>query len=183
MTSMNLVGIYALFAEIPLLVTIAILFVMTEVVIYIGRDLLEGLGYQVAYSAKFGDAALLGAVFIAVRIVQRGDMPVLPDWMMNMSHQFAIWVTCIAVGGFVYTYTIDAREGREMDAYHDFVVVPMFLFFTIMLLPVIYMAGTLAEQYSTIGLLLFYFATVAFDAMTGRMNQRKWMRDNPMSLD
>jgi len=30
-------------------------------VIYVARDFFEGLPYQVAYSAQFGDAALVGA--------------------------------------------------------------------------------------------------------------------------
>lgn len=177
MNSYNLVGIHEILSTFPLWGTVLILYLFTDGVMHFGRDLFEGLGYQIAYSAKFGDVALFGCVFIAATILQRGG-PVLPGWMMDNNHQIAVLIVCLAAGVAVTFTTLSSRAGRIMDIYHDIVIAPLVLFFAIMLLPVIYLGGTLIEKFWTVLLIMFWVLLVVIDIKTNRMNQRRWMKDN-----
>jgi hypothetical protein len=171
------VGIHALLVSLPLWATVLILYTITDCVMHLGRDRLEGLGYQVAYSAKFGDVALFGAVFIAVTILQRGEVA-LSGWMMAEDFQLATFFGCMALGFAVSFFTLKSRSGQWMDFYHDAVIAPMVLFFAIMLLPVIYLGGTVIEKFWTVSFIVFWVILVGVDIKLDRMNQRGWIKRN-----
>lgn len=169
------VGIHALLVSLPLWATVLILYAVTDCVMHLGRDRLEGLGYQVAYSAKFGDVALFGAVFIATTILQRENV-VLPEWMMQWNLQLAAFLACILLGLLVSATTLELRSGQYMDLYHDIVIGPMVLFFAITLLSVIFLGGTNVEKFCTACFIAFWGALVAVDIRTDRMDQRNWIK-------
>jgi hypothetical protein len=148
---------------------------------HIGRDRIEGLGYQVAYSAKIGDAALFGVVFITATILQRGGFT-LPGWLMDGSVHASIGLVSFIIGVSVCNITLASRWGHVMDVYHDVVIAPMILYFAATLLPVIYLGGTTAEKISTVCLVLLWIALVAFDVKTDRMNQRRWLTERGINL-
>ena len=168
------VGIHAFLTRTPLWVTVLILYLMTDGAMHIGREYFEGLAYQVAYSAKFGDAALLGVVFIATTILQRGNV-VLPKLLTKVWMHRAIVLVGICLGSAVSWLTLPARSGQIMDIYHDVVIAPMILYFAVTLLPVIYLAGKRAEKVSTVCFILFWLALVVYDTGSNRMNQRNWL--------
>jgi hypothetical protein len=67
----GLIGIHYLLAVSPIWFTGIILWIFTDGAIHLMRDKLEGLGYQVSFSAKFGDTGLIIAILIAATILQR----------------------------------------------------------------------------------------------------------------
>lgn len=170
----NFVGIHLILASLPLWATVIILWSITDGIMHFGRDRLEGIGYQIAFSAKYGDVGLFGAVFIAATILQRGTI-ILPGWMMNSNQQLSLFVILVFVGAVGSFLTMKSRSGEIMDVYHDFIIAPMILFFAIMLLPVIYLGGTAVEKFWTVCFIFIWVICVAIDVKCDRMNQRRWM--------
>lgn len=160
-----------------------ILCFVTDGAMYLGRDIFEGLGYQVAYSAKFGDAMLFGVVFIAATIIKREE-PYLRSWffwtpwLMKGWFHLLVLLGSVALGITVSVLTLASRSGQMMDVYHDVVIAPMILYFAIALLPLIYYAGTKTEKRWTICFILIWLALVVFDIKYDRMNQRQWIERN-----
>lgn len=177
----HFVGIHAFLVWCPLWATVLILYAITELVMHTGRDLFEGLGYQVAYSAKVGDAALFGVVFIVATILQRGNI-VLPGWLMETHVHLLLVVGCCLLGYVVNRMTLESRLGQAMDTYHDLVIAPMILYFAITLLPVIWLGGTTTERAATICFVLIWVALVVYDIKSDRMNQRQWLQKHGVTL-
>lgn len=177
----NYTGVYSFFAETPIWALALILYAVTLGVIHAGRDYLEGLPYQVAYSAQFGDAALIGAVLIAATILQRGGF-VVPVKLAEVSIQIVFLVASIFLGVVVSFLTHESRSGQAMDTYHDVIVGPLILYLAVMLLPVIYFGGTKAEMATVFCLVLFWLALVVFDVKYKRMDQRSWLKEHGVTL-
>lgn len=179
----NSVGIYRILAILPIWATVMILYLVTDGAMYLGRDIFEGLGYQVAYSAKFGDTMLFGVVFIAATIIKREE-PYLRSWffwvpwLMNGWFHLLVLIGCVALGLTVSVLTLATRSGQMMDVYHDVVIAPMILYFAIALLPLTYYAGTKIEKRWTFFFILIWLVLVIFDIKYDRMNQRQWIERN-----
>ncbi|MEK7109526.1 MAG: hypothetical protein AAB919_03825 [Patescibacteria group bacterium] len=138
------------------------------------RDKLEGLGYQVSYSAKYGDALLIIAVLIAATMLQRDGVHV-PGWLQNGWTQIVILVVCIGIGAVVSWATFGERSGQAADMYHDLVIGPVILFFAIMLVPIIWQNARWHEAFAVIVAAVVWMALVYVDAKYERLNQRQWL--------
>jgi hypothetical protein len=172
-------GIYLL-TVLPIWATAAILFAVTAVAMAVGRDLFEGVPYQVAYSAMIGDAGLIMCVLIAATILQRGSA-ITPGWMQNSTIHALILSGSVILGALVSVLTIRSRSGHAMDVYHDVVIGPIFLYLAIILLPIIFKNGSRFEAGATIGFILLWLALVAFDTKYQRMDQRRWLQTHHLS--
>ena len=170
----NLPGVYCVLALLPIWETAAILFVMTQLAILVGRDIFEGLPYQVAYSAAVGDAGFVVSVLIAATILQRCQY-VAVWWPRTGKAQTLVLYASVVIGTVASMLTISSRSGRTMDIYHDVVVVPLFLYLAITLLPVIFKNGKRVEIVATLCCILLWAILVVFDVMHDRMNQREWL--------
>lgn len=175
-----MVGIHAFLVWCPLWALALILYLATDCVIHILRDWKEGLGYQVSYSAKIGDAGLIGCVLIAATILKRGNL-VLPDWLMNANFHYAfmlgVLLLCIAL-----EITLKSRSCQLADIYHDLVIAPAFLYFAVTLLPVIYLGGRFSEKFATFCLVCVWAALVIYDIYDKRMDQRRWLQRHGIVL-
>jgi hypothetical protein len=158
----------------PIWVTALVFIIITFVTMMVGRDVLEGMPYQVSYSALIGDIGLFVVVLIAAGILQRQGT-VVPEWLHGRA-QLLVLAVSIPVGVTVFSKTFISREAEWMDFYHDVVIAPLILYLAVTLLPIIYLNGTPTEQRATIALVAIWAALVAFDIGYDRMNQRRWLR-------
>lgn len=179
MDTAHLVGSYYVLTKLPIWATAMILYFATLGIIHIGRDYFEGLPYQVAYSAQFGDAALFGVVLLAAGILQQhtGSI-IIPQWLESSTVHMATLAASLALGVLVSVLTLKTRSGQAMDVYHDVVIAPIIVYLAITLLPVIYFNGTRIEKVTTVCFILFWLALVVFDIKAERMNQREWLTKN-----
>ena len=175
------IGSLYVLANLPIWATALILYFATLGVIHVGRDYFEGLPYQVAYSAQFGDAALFGAVLIAAGILQRKGI-YIPEWIQNQTLHVIIGSGSVCVGTLVSLVTLGKRSGQYMDVYHDVVVGPLILYLAITILPVIFLNGTTIEVLATMCLALFWACLVIFDVKKKRMDQRSWLTAHGMTF-
>jgi len=166
-------GSHYVLSELPIWASSIILYAVTMGVIYVARDFFEGLPYQVAYSAQFGDAALAGAVLIAATIIHRGD-PLPLSLSSGSSHVLA------AIAGLTLGLTWWALDRPTYwgDIYHHLFLAPLFLYLAITLLPVILINGTTLEKSCVLSFALLWAALVAFDLTHERMNQRQWLQNH-----
>jgi hypothetical protein len=178
---MKLVGSYYVLATLPVWATAAILFAITMATILVGRDVLEGLPYNVAYSAIIGDAGLLIGVLIAATILQWGIVDV-PQWLHSgTTHVLILFV--LALGGTaVCLLTLGSRSGQAMDIYHDTVIAPLILYLAITLVPVIYYNGTKTEKLSVLVCFVLWASLVVFDIKYKRMDQRSWLQNHGVTF-
>ena len=167
---------YALF-ELPIWASALIFYGVTTGVIYVARDFLEGLPYQVAYSAEFGDTALAGAVLIAATILQRGDP--LP-WRLTSGYLHVV-AALVGISCGITWWSLD-RPTHLGDIYHHLVVAPLILYLAITLLPVIVISGTKVEKFCVLCLVLVWATLVTFDVTHERMNQRQWLQSHGVTF-
>jgi len=168
------VGFYAFLAWCPIWAMAMILFLVADVILHIGRDILEGLGYQISYTSKIGDLLLSGGILIAATILQRGTVAP-PAWIMNGVTQLGLAVVGVGIGAIVYICTYDARSAKAMDLYHDLVIIPLYLFCAITLVPVILRGGRWYEIVVSACFVILWLLLVRYDAVNSRLDQRKWL--------
>lgn len=171
------VGSHHALSVLPIWASGLMLYGVTMGVIYVVRDIFEGLPYQVAYSAQFGDAVLAGAVLVAATILQRD--PVLPGWLMGGN--FHVIAALISIGFGVTWWAID-RPAQWGDLYHHLFIAPLILYLAITLLPVILLNGTRIEKSCVLCFALLWAALVVFDVTHARMNQRQWLQNRGVTF-
>jgi hypothetical protein len=141
--------------------------------IHLMRDKLEGLGYQTAFSAKYGDTGLLTSILIAVTILQRDDYQ---PFLLNISAlQWTILVVCVGIGCSVSFTTNGLRSGQAADVYHDMVIGPAVLFLVITLMPVVWYEARWYESLVIIIAIMTWITLIWIDLKNGRFNQRQWL--------
>lgn len=178
---MHLTGSLYILATLPIWATAAILFAVTMAAILIGRDVFEGLPYNVAYSAVIGDAGLVISILIAATILQRGVI-YLPVWLQDGTFHGMIMLTCVVLCGSICALTLGSRSGQLMDIYHDVVIAPLILYCGITLVPVVYYNGTGVENGALICFVCLWLGLVFFDYKCKRMDQRSWLQNHGVVL-
>ena len=173
----NYTYIYWLLNTLPIWATALILYMVTMGMIFFLRDRYEGLFYNTSYSAMLGDGALIVAVLMATEMLKRGAS--LPYWAQAGGYQFVVGVIGLALG--LVWYTLDAPE-QWGDCYHHIVIAPMLCYLGITLLPVVAVNGNIWEYCATIFLIATWLALVIFDASQDRLNQRRWIQGQEVTL-
>ena len=176
MNTAGLVGSHYVLAALPIWATVAVLVLLTYVVLYAGREYFEGMPYNVATSAIYGDAGFVICILIAAGILQR--RPVEHAWLESSSFHWgfahlavilglvAQWLVIRQFGGF----------GQYVDTYHNLFIVPLFVYLLVTILPVIYLYGTITEKTFPIFALVLWVVLYLYDVATGRLEQRDWLR-------
>jgi hypothetical protein len=170
-------GSHYVLSLLPIWATAILLYSVTTGVVYVLRDNFEGLPYQVAYSAQFGDAALLGAILIAATILHRGKP--LP-WRYSRGY-FHVLSALVSLTIGITWWSLD-RPSHCGDLYHHFFVAPLILYLAITLFPVILINGTRLEKAIVLCFVLSWATLVAFDLTQHRMNQRAWLQAHGVTL-
>ena len=143
-------------------------------ILWIGRKIFEGRGYDVALSSKFGDVGLATFIIIASYIIQQPDFQPT-EWMESRSFNWSMASISISAG---MVFLVLVKPKHLVDGWHAIITVPMFLYFIGTTVPVYLYHGTWWQQVIGLFLLLFWLALVIYDAKTGRLDQRKWIKEN-----
>jgi hypothetical protein len=170
-------GSYALLKALPLGLTAAVLFFLCIGILHIGRERSEGLPYNVAWSSEIGDPFLICYVLTGIAILQRPGT-VLGNWQVTFQFWAAILGAISAVAAQAMAVRGLARGPKLMDAYHNFVIVPLLVFLIISFLPVIWFSGTWMERQMTCGLVFIWAGLVLYDIANYRLDQRSWLMAN-----
>jgi hypothetical protein len=176
----HLAGSLYVLAKLPIWATAAI-FAAIGLAILVGRDIFEGLPYNVAYSAAIGDVALTIGVLIAATILQRGGVRI-PELLQKGEIHIMIAAASFGLGTIVCSATLNSRSGKAMDVFHDLVIAPLFLYLAVTLMPIILINGRKTEIIATTCSVLLWLGLVGFDAKYNRLNQRQWLQNHDVVL-
>ena len=127
-----LVGSHFVLAALPVWACAPLLYMGTMGVIFVLREHSEGLPYQIAYSAQFGDVALLTVVLIGSTVLHRGVA--LPSWSLGWSFHGVCIGVAVACGAAWWWFD---RPPHSADIYHHLFVAPLFIYLALSLTPVV----------------------------------------------
>jgi len=173
---MELHGFYNLASNIPPFVVGMALVLICILVLLPIRERLEGLGYNNSYSSQLGDWFLAMAIEIGrYTLVDIGRT--LPFLNSTIS-QLIVGVGAILVG--ISWQCIVTRKGPTTftDAYHNVIIVPIFVGLATLLLPIAFWYGSVSEKTWVSACLLIWVILVIYDACTGRLDQSKYLVEN-----
>ena len=153
--------------------SILILWILTIGILPVGRLYFEGYGYNVAWSSKYGDWALIMCIVIAAFILQRPGH--LPSWLISGTYHIVCGALAVAAGILLVTVANPLTREQVMDNYHNFFVVALLFYLLATTLPVVYWGGMTGEKVIVLCLLLLWAGLVVVDFQTGRSDQRSWL--------
>ena len=171
-------GVFYIVKVLPIWFLFASLYFICIDVITIGREKLEGLAYNIAWSGKYGDLALITVIAICATIVQR--VRVSDSWFNSWRYQMICLVTGLVIGALVNRSMLPSLHA--MDIYHNMIVVPILFFSLATLVPVLFAYGRIGEKQIAVVLLSVWLGLVIADHVTGRIDQRKWLERNGIYL-
>ena len=150
---------------------------ITQGVYFVGRDIFEGVPYQVAYSAAIGDAGLIVAILIAVSAFHRESHNIYSYALSLKKQLVVVFVSTFAGIIFaVYKIVYVKKTNQWVDAYHDIFIVPVYIFMWIILVPIVKNNGTMNEKISIILFVCVWGILVTVDVLENRLNQRLWLK-------
>ncbi len=164
--------------QLPIWASSLILYVLMIGIIPVGRYVFDGYFYNVAWSSKLGDVFLIGCIAIGKSILQ--EQGVKTEAFTTTGYHLALAVVSVTIGILVQ---MNLKQKRVMDRYHALFVVPVFLYFGLsVVVPLNFMQGTAFQKWLTVALALAWLALVAFDGITGRLDQEAWLRKKGIKL-
>ncbi len=168
-------GLFKLLATVPMwAVALFILLVGTSIGLsYLIGDKTSGVYFNTSYSSTMGDLCLCVVVLIGVTVLQRGEP--IPEWFSGLRSQVVWFAISMTVGILLVTVTTPLPHAEWPDRYHNFVVVPMYLFLLPMMLLAIMYNGSRAEVAAGCALMAIWAALVIYDFHDSRINQRQWL--------
>lgn len=173
----NLRGGYVVLASLPIWATITIFYLLTLFVVDAGREIFEGFSYNVSFAAKYADVGLLVCIIIGATILKRG--PVLAGWMSTVNFQIIcgaiVMLICLAMICSEVVMFKNSVSRQLVDIYHNIIIMPLFVYLLLILIPVIYTQGTCTEKAATVIFLLLWVGLMIYDIKDGRLNQREWL--------
>lgn len=167
-----LYGSHYLFAIAPVGAAV-VLYVMTVLVLWPMRKLLEGEAYNVANSSRFGDMAL--CVFIACGGVLLMSGTQMPEWALSFDFHLACASIAAGVGVGVVLFVVPFWRAQIADTYHNLVVISVYLYLIFSMAPVYYHTGWSAVG-SGLAILSVWLATLLSDIADNRLEQRAWLK-------
>ena len=166
----TLYGGHAFLRECP---TVAqfIIYCILYSALWIGRWVFEGKGYDVAYSSKIGDFGLVLIIMMAAKVLKNPAIhPAL--WIESPIFHWVIGIGAILAGIIFYLVT---RPKYGMDIWHSLVILPLFVYFIISVLPIYILYASHTRQVIALTLLLVWAGLVVYDIKSGRLDQRTWI--------
>lgn len=176
-------GIYGVLERMPVWITSAGLFTFFNIVIFGGRDLFEGIPYNVSRCAQYGDNALIIAILIACAILQ--DTGYIPKIFNSWRTQCLLAAGLFLIGLATHLYaraTSVMGSIQVVDVSHSVFFVPAFLFLLIMLLPITFIQGGWKQKSITILCFAVWIMFLVSDISEGRLDQILWMKAHGLNF-
>ncbi len=163
----NLVGSHKFLEWMPVWGTAFILYMVTIGMIFLLRDLFEGLFYNTSYSSMLGDGALCAVVLMSAEMLKRGESP--PQWTQSLKFHVGAAIVAVLFG---FTWWSLDHPKQLGDIYHHLVIAPLLFYFALTLLPLILGRGTTREVVATFAMILIWASLVVYDGFSQRLHQR-----------
>ena len=157
-------------------------------VLFLFRDFFEGHYYDVSFASVIGDAGLIGVILIGAEIL-KNQGAVSADWARSVYCHCICALAAIGAGAFLLVRVRRQQRwfGEYADRYHNIVVVPIFSYLVITLLPVIFYQGNSFEKKATIFFIALWVILVCIDSRTDtrktkRLEQQAYLKARGVHL-
>jgi hypothetical protein len=170
-------GIYAILVSMPIWSIVLVFYLLTLFVVDAGREIFEGFSYNVSFAAKYADVGLLVAILIGATILKR-----IPGFDSFLGAEI-FQIICVAISLLISLFMISSEvlmrqkhiSRQIVDIYHNILIMPLFVFLFLTLVPVIYLHGSNVERLTTLFFLLLWVVLMICDIKAGRLEQREWL--------
>ena len=172
-------GIYRTLFKAELWVTEAALFTALNLIIFGGRFIEDGFAYNTSLCAQFGDNALIIVILIACSILKKTMY--VPEILISRIQSSALLFPCFIIGAVVNSVAVSmtSHPPKWVDMVHNLVVVPVFLFLFVTLMPITFKRGSRKQMAVTILLIAIWAGLGLYDYSANRLDQPIWMITNP----
>lgn len=172
----NLTGIYGFLYNCPTWAIATGLYFICIGILFILRDWYEKLPYNISVASQQGDLALIGYILIGAEVLKRQTQ--LPNWTTSFIFDLPAVAMSIIIVGMFYHYGIISKQHEKQtvaDIYHNIIIVPLLIALIVLMLPIIWLYGTIFEKTFSTCCLLIWPTTIYFDRKQGRLQQTKWL--------
>lgn len=170
-------GIYSLLSKRPIWETSAILLSILAV-IPIGKSVLDGFLYNISFTSIVGDPiGLVTALKIVIVVLQRGPVYVpqhMEKFLKNSRMHWLFAFLSFSFGVALHLLMAAFHGVTLMDTYHDLVVLPMFIYLGITLIPVMCFNGKRKEKFFFWGFITLWLSLYLVDVNNNLMFQHMW---------
>lgn len=172
---MGLQGIYYLLGATPWWVMATVLYIVTVAVLWPMRWMFEGAAYNVAYSSKYGDVLLIGIIALAQVLMQQKSFE-LPALAATWWYQPFCMGAAVVVGLVLVFVATPLWRTHLTDNYHNFFVVGLYVYLLLSVAPVLWKEPVVFL--AAFAMLCSWGLMVYTDAVTGRLDQRPWLKEH-----
>jgi hypothetical protein len=185
-------GSHAVLSTVPVWASALVLVFVTIIALLPARELLEGMSYNISMASQVGDLGLIGIILIGQTILQ--SMEAAHSQVLGHA-LYCFWGFHVLVFGIaavvaLMLYQMRNRMGKlahamdfsfgyyqTVDKYHDIFIVPLFIYLCLTMSPFVYYFGNPIEKIAATVCCAIWFVCLAFDALTGRLHQRRWLHE------
>lgn len=182
MHAQELVGIYALLHQTPILYSVFVLLFFIVGILPLIKRITEGESYVCGWAGLYGDPALIGSVCVGIDLLQRTGKAI--PWLNSIHHQYLLIIPFILVGigtQCVISFIVARQPGRPVNLgtseriYHNFIIVPTLVLLLLDAFIRIILYGTANDEYKFWGLFAIWLVLAFNEVITGRVNEREWL--------
>jgi hypothetical protein len=169
----NLVLSHRFLAELPGFVSFILIYGITTAVLWPMRLYFEGVAYNVAWSSKYGDAALTAVVVLAGLVLRYGKSE-MPEWATGTTFHAACALIGVGVGIFMVFGPTPLWRSQVADNFHNFFTIGLFFYLLLVTAPVYYYQAPSWAVWLAVILMISWMGMAWDDVRTGRMDQRPY---------
>ncbi len=178
-------GSQRLLRKLPISVTGFILMIFTTDVLYPGREILEGIPYNVSYASLLADVGLGLVIVIGAEIFKDDHlvkilMKAPRGFIYSKGYHVLVLLVAACVAALLEVVPSPLNKPQVMDIYHNIVVVPLFMYLLATTYPAIVSLGNMRQRRFAFWLLMLWAAAMVFDMATDRLAQRPWLERHGM---
>ncbi len=167
-------GSHLIFSTYPIFAGLA-LYAVTVLVLWPMRLVFEGAAYNVAFSSKFGDAALCGFAATAGLMLVRGVA--MPEWALSLDFHLICAGVAMGVGVGIALFVVPIWRSQVTDAYHNLFVVSVYVYLVLTMAPVYFYVGPAAIALGS-AYIIVWILLLRDDAAENRLEQRAWLKEH-----
>jgi hypothetical protein len=147
------------------------------------KDRFENIMYNTSRTASYGGCAVILVIWIGSSLLHKGNIPsAFTNWVFHsIALAFSIWIAVKNI-----RTNLKKEPGKKetvADTYHNWFLLPGYIYLVISLLPVIWKCGSIVDYMLTVFATIVFLLMGEWDKRTGRLDQPKHMRNNGYRFD
>ncbi len=189
MQTTQLIGSYKWLTMYPMFETITFLFMVSIVAVFYIRDVSEGLAYNTSRCALWGGLAVLCIIAMGIDAIRTG---IIPPFLAGDTFHIGAAALSVVLAGVNIHVNLKKEDGVKetmADCYHNWILLPGYIYLIITLLPLIFAQAKVSGGLETLITIFVPLIAIAVWILTGfcdkswgRLDQPKYLRSKGLML-